>query len=196
MSTWWLEGTKGGHSGHPDGYGPEGIRPSSPDTGGSHGGVGIDWDGPGPAGEVYGSVYLPHQAGGGGSRDEDGSGTGTRGGGVAILEAGALVVDGHVLAHGGTSTFNSSRPPGAGGSIQVHAGVLRGGGRIGASGSSSGTNFTTGSKVRDERRRSDRYLGRCTGRIRSAGRAAVVRRQARQRSRLRRAGHHAGQDRE
>ncbi|MEM9596044.1 MAG: Ig-like domain-containing protein, partial [Acidobacteriota bacterium] len=140
-------GYRGGHSGHPDGYAPDGILPSSPDAGGSHGGVGIDWNGPGPAGEVYGSVYLPHHAGGGGGRDNDGSGDGTSGGGVAILDAGTLVVDGEILALGGASGFNSSRAPGAGGSVQIHTGTLRGTGRISVSGRSSNTNLTTGAMV-------------------------------------------------
>ncbi|NJL26811.1 MAG: hypothetical protein HC897_02490, partial [Thermoanaerobaculia bacterium] len=134
-------GWRGGHAGHPEGYTPAGVRPSSPDAGGSHGGLGTTWDGPGLAGETFGDVYLPSQAGGGGSQDEDGSGDGTRGGGVLILEVGTLALDGEIRARGETSEANSSRPAGAGGSVQIHAGTVHGTGLVDVSGSSTSTVF-------------------------------------------------------
>ena len=140
-------GYAGGRAGHVDGDAPEGLIPSSPDAGGSHGGIGIRWDGPGPAGEVFDSVYLPILPGGGGGRDEDGSGDGTRGGGVLILDVGTLELAGEIRARGATSDFNSSRAPGAGGTVRIHAGAMRGGGLIDASSSDTGTNFTSGRKV-------------------------------------------------
>src|SRR4029077_10909773 len=46
---------------------PSGVTGSKSDSGGSYGGVGQVWGNPGPAGEVFGSVYLPRLGGGGGS---------------------------------------------------------------------------------------------------------------------------------
>ena len=132
-------GFAGGTSSHPDGYAPSFVAGSATDAGGSHGGAGVVWDAPGPAGEVYGSVYAPRLGGGGGSRDETGF-DGTRGGGVVELEAGSLVLDGTVRALGAPSAFNSSRPAGAGGSVRIQASSMSGSGSIDASGASTSTN--------------------------------------------------------
>ena len=137
----------GGRAGHVNGDAPAWVTPSSPDAGGSHGGRGRRWDGPGPAGDVYDSVYVPSLNGAGGGRDEDGSGDGTRGGGVLILEVGTLELDGAIRARSATSGTNSSRPAGAGGSVQLFAGTVRGTGRIDLSGSGTNTNVTLGSFV-------------------------------------------------
>jgi hypothetical protein len=135
------QGYAGGSSSHPEGFAPPFVTASQTDAGGSHGGHGIVWDGPGPAGEVYDSVYLPVMSGGGGSLDDAGH-SGTRGGGVLELEVGELVLDGEIRSRGEASPFNSGRPAGAGGSVLIRASVVRGGGSIDASGADTGTNFT------------------------------------------------------
>ena len=61
------QGYGGGDESHPDGYAPSGVQASSPDAGGSHGGAGFLYDGTGPVGEIYDSVYAPALAGGGGA---------------------------------------------------------------------------------------------------------------------------------
>ena len=132
-------GYAGGDASHPGGYAPDFVAGAGTDAGGSHGGRGVVWDAPGPPGEVYGSVYVPLLAGGGGSRDERGQG-GTAGGGVIRLDLGELVLDGEVRANGAPSAFNSSRPAGAGGSVLIRASSIRGGGSIHASGASTATN--------------------------------------------------------
>ena len=136
-------GYLGGRAGHVDGEAPDGIAGSTSDAGGSHGGIGIPWNG-GIGGEVYGSVYLPGLPGGGGSRDEDNNGDGTRGGGVLRLTAGVLELEGEIRVGAQASSFNSSRPAGAGGSFLGSVGIVRGGGLIDVSGSNTGTNFTVG----------------------------------------------------
>ena len=107
------QGYAGGAPSTP-GAAPDGIDASTADAGGSHGGRGISADA-GTAGEVYDSLYLPQQAGGGGAGDEDCCGTGRPGGGAIDLVAGELVLDGEILARGVTG--GSDRPAGAGGSV-------------------------------------------------------------------------------
>lgn len=130
-------GFGGGNGSNTTGRAPAGITGSAPDAGGSHGGTGVRWNGNGPGGEVYDSVYLPDLAGGGGARDQDGSGDGRPGGGVARLVVGALTLDGEIRARGSSGATDDSRPAGAGGSVMIDAGTIRGSGSIDASGGST-----------------------------------------------------------
>ena len=132
------QGYRGGHNGHPDGYGPADVQVSSPDAGGSHGGVGDSFDGPGPAGEVYDSVYAPSISGGGGAlrNTTDTAYTSGAGGGVVEISASSMVLNGEILALGETLSNNVSA--GAGGSVLIDvSGDLSGTGRIDASGGDS-----------------------------------------------------------
>ncbi|MCP4658595.1 MAG: hypothetical protein GY856_24560, partial [bacterium] len=126
-------GYPGGTDTHPDGYGPDGLQPSAPVAGGSHGGAG-ELKGDGPVGEHYGSVYQPMLGGGGGAY-AGGTGNGA-GGGVLVIAAQQVVLDGALEARGLTGLAS-----GAGGSILIAANVLEGGGMIDASGGESGCLF-------------------------------------------------------
>jgi hypothetical protein len=119
------------------GTAPEGLVASTGDTGGSHGGVGAlggySLTGGGVTGEVYDSVYQPHMLGGGGATDyTSGTYRGGDGGGVIEIEAGAVVLEGELLARG-ESRYDQGGG-GAGGSVSVKAGSLTGTGAIDASG--------------------------------------------------------------
>ena len=124
-----------GSSGSANGGTAAGRSASTPDAGGSHGGVGTRWDS-GAAGEVYDSVYLPQLSGGGGARDQDGSDDGRAGGGVIDLDVGQLVLDGAILARGLGDASNQAG--GAGGSVLIVATSVTGSGQIDVSG--GGTN--------------------------------------------------------
>ena len=137
-------GYRGGHSGHPDGYAPAGVQASSPDAGGSHGGSGDLYDGAGPAGEVYDSVYAPMLAGGGGAlrNDTDTAYESGAGGGVVEITAGSMVLDGEILARG--ESLPSFESGGAGGSVLIDvSGSFSGNGRIDVSGGESGSSYTS-----------------------------------------------------
>ena len=125
-------------SGHPEGYGPEWVSPSSPDAGGSHGGSGLVWNGAGPAGDVYDSVYSPQLAGASGSCDSSDAGChgGMPGGGVIQVNAGELVLEGSILARGAGGS--GSVPAGAGGSISVTVDRVAGSGIIDVTGGVGG----------------------------------------------------------
>ncbi len=126
-------GFLGGRSGHTSGDAPDGVTGSTPDAGGSHGGFGRRWDA-GAAGETYDSVYLPHEAGGGGARDHDGSGDGRPGGGVIDLMAAEILVNGAVTTRGVDSN-DAGRAAGAGGAVLLRAsGLFKGIGSINVSG--------------------------------------------------------------
>jgi hypothetical protein len=123
-----------GASGSVNGGAPAGLSPSTQDAGGSHGGTGNAWDS-GSAGEVYDSVYVPQLGGGGGARDQDGVDQGLPGGGVLEITAGAVTVNGEVLARGLGDASN--RAGGAGGTILIETPLLLGAGRLDASGGST-----------------------------------------------------------
>ncbi|HEX6904370.1 MAG TPA: carboxypeptidase regulatory-like domain-containing protein [Thermoanaerobaculia bacterium] len=119
------KGYAGGSSGHPFGYAPDGVTPSKNRAAGSHGGRGRKLE---DAGEVYDSVYDPRLAGGGGSfvsSDETGAG-----GGVIRIEAGAVTLDGKILAQGQEVCGS----PGAGGTVSIVTNAMGGTGLIDASG--------------------------------------------------------------
>ncbi len=127
-------GYPGGQSQNAPGSAPAGVAASAIDAGGSHGGLGTTLDYPGPAGDVYDSVYQPQLGGGGGSVRFTGT-SGDSGGGVMSLNVGQLALDGEIRAKG-----EMKRNPGytdasgAGGTVLVTAGTLSGTGLIDASG--------------------------------------------------------------
>ncbi|HSL84805.1 MAG TPA: Ig-like domain-containing protein, partial [Thermoanaerobaculia bacterium] len=106
------------------GYGPNTTYPGhgTPGTasGGSH--IGEGGVASGTAGETFGSVYRPAEAGGGGQSSG-------RGGGVARITAGRLQVDGAIRANG-----QDSGRGGAGGSVWVTTSAVAGAGTIEARG--------------------------------------------------------------
>ena len=97
-------------------------------AGGSHGGYGgKSKDSGHSSGKLYGSLYEPMDLGGGGG----GNGVGGNGGGAIRLEAEELVLDGVLSADGLTGNESTG---GAGGSLWVKVGVLRGNGSLQANG--------------------------------------------------------------
>ena len=127
----------GSGSGNGPGEAPEWVTRAARDAGGSHGGTGLAVDYPGPAGEVYDSVYAPRLAGGGGAGDN--GQPGRAGGGVILITAGDLVLEGAIRAQGvngfGSSGGNGfSTSAGAGGTVRIDTGSLSGGGSIDVSG--------------------------------------------------------------
>ncbi|HEX7181896.1 MAG TPA: carboxypeptidase regulatory-like domain-containing protein, partial [Thermoanaerobaculia bacterium] len=135
-------GYLGGLAFSTDGGAPQGVSPAKPDAGGSHGGTGVTWNGAGPAGEVYDSVYAPQFAGGGGAHDGDNCCNGSAGGGLVDVKAGHMVVDGSILSNG-VSAPEGNRPGGAGGTVRVRAATVSGGGTIAASGGDGGDACST-----------------------------------------------------
>ena len=104
------------------------------DAGGSHGGRGQGWHS-GAGGETYDSVYLPDASGAGGSWGGDTSGDtipGRRGGGVLVIEAGSVQLDGSLKAISDIG-FKFADASGAGGTVRIHTGTLSGTGVIDAS---------------------------------------------------------------
>ncbi|HSL83334.1 MAG TPA: hypothetical protein VLF66_11205, partial [Thermoanaerobaculia bacterium] len=102
------------------------VSASGSDAGGSHGGLGRS----GQPGEVYDSVYQPSLPGGGGAGTSGGPG-----GGVVDLEVGELVIDGDIRARGvGNEAGTNEDSAGAGGTVRIRAGTLRGSGTIDVSG--------------------------------------------------------------
>ncbi|MCC7407375.1 MAG: LEPR-XLL domain-containing protein, partial [Phycisphaeraceae bacterium] len=97
-------------------------------AGGSYGGSGSSGDG--AINAVYGDYRDPDElgAGGGGLWGAGGSG-----GGLIQITADTAVVDGQILANGGSGGY-SSRTAGSGGGIRLDVGVLSGAGTISASG--------------------------------------------------------------
>ncbi len=133
-------GYPGGILGAPSGVVPPWVVASGVNAGGSHGGAGILWrhfwnNPPGPPGDVYDSVYWPTLAGGGGARRSLGAVVqdGRAGGGVLIVEAGVVVLDGALVARGETDDIGRAAA-GAGGSISVRTTTLQGVGSIDVSG--------------------------------------------------------------
>jgi hypothetical protein len=113
---------------------PSGVTGSKTDSGGSYGGVGQVWGNPGPAGEVFGSVYLPRLGGGGGS-ERYGGVPGGAGGGTVELTLGDLVLNGVIQAKGQRKqTTGNGDSSGAGGSVLITAATMSGTGTIDTSG--------------------------------------------------------------
>jgi hypothetical protein len=126
------------------GTAPAGIAASQPDAGGSYGGAGSAGNQSGAPGAVYGSVFTPLLGGGGGAVETWGTGRhGGAGGGVVDLEAAELVLDGEIRARGESRTTDAGAG-GAGGSVLVHTGLLRGAGMVDASGGDHRTSYQDG----------------------------------------------------
>jgi hypothetical protein len=103
-------------------------------NGGSHGGAGGLFSDAGTLAPVFDDPEHPSLPGGGGGRNRgDSIGNAGSGGGVIRISAGALQVDGAVLADGSGST-NIIGGSGAGGSIAIRAGTFSGAGVIAARG--------------------------------------------------------------
>jgi hypothetical protein len=115
---------------------PAGIA-GSVGAGGSYGGEGDT--AAGTAGPVYGSVYRPRQAGGGGNRAS--AANLGRGGGVIQVAAGSVALGGQILAKGDSHSADGYSA-GAGGTISIATAELSGAGLVDASG---GTQTATGS---------------------------------------------------
>ncbi|HSL82916.1 MAG TPA: Ig-like domain-containing protein, partial [Thermoanaerobaculia bacterium] len=112
--------------GYPGATAPSWVAAAGGDAGGSHGGSGRS----GVPGEAYGSVYEPSLAGAGGAATSGGPG-----GGVVLVEAGELFLDGTVLARGvGNVAGANEASAGAGGAVYLNAGSLSGSGTVDASG--------------------------------------------------------------
>ncbi|MBF0244913.1 MAG: hypothetical protein HQL31_06530, partial [Planctomycetes bacterium] len=97
--------------------------------GGSHGGVGGDYETDNNDGEVYGSITAPGNLGSG-SNNSWGSGS-AGGGAVRLIVDGVLELLGDILANGQTPGDTSS---GSGGSIFITASAISGNGSICANG--------------------------------------------------------------
>ncbi|MEM8963525.1 MAG: hypothetical protein AAGD38_18730, partial [Acidobacteriota bacterium] len=122
-------------SSYADGMAPNWVSASPYSAGGSHGGAGSSGhEHQNPAGATYDSVYRPSLAGASGSTRYSGNEAGN-GGGVIVIEAASVVLQGELWAHGGTRdrrTYGNHHlaSGGAGGSIRIVAGTLSGAGLI------------------------------------------------------------------
>lgn len=117
---------------------PPGVEPAHPDAGGSHGGLGsvsgaLAEGAELAAGEAYDSLFDPSLGGGAGARGLGGAGL--PGGGVVILDAGEMLLDGEILARGLSGA--AGRPAGAGGAVSIRTGELSGAGHVDVSGGSA-----------------------------------------------------------
>ena len=126
----YLGGIRGGNdcSGRTVGNIPGSVYRSA----GSYGGKGAVFDG-GPANVVYGSVSDPAALGSGGSCGPN-SRVGGDGGGWLALHAGQVIVDGAVSANGIPGSSDYAPGAGSGGTINITAASLTGGGSIRANG--------------------------------------------------------------
>jgi hypothetical protein len=98
-------------------------------SGGSYGGLGAFGTAVDVVNAVYGLYQDPNEPGSGGGTD---SGAGGNGGGLMRINAGALILDGQLLANGGGGSFWGGG--GSGGGIRIATGSLSGEGSISAHG--------------------------------------------------------------
>ncbi|MEO1085498.1 MAG: hypothetical protein AAFY88_14760, partial [Acidobacteriota bacterium] len=125
------DGENGHHPPHLTGeWGPPGR---AKDDGGSHAGLGAAEN---LVAEGYGSVYVPHMAGGGGSNSSTTfPQNGAHGGGIVWIEAtGTLRIDGLVDVSGADGLGELRSGAGAGGSVRLVAQRIEGTGAIDAGG--------------------------------------------------------------
>jgi hypothetical protein len=117
------------------GEAPEDLEPSAIHSGGSHGGLGgRGLLGGSDSGRSYDSLGRPALAGSGGSADVDG-GEGGHGGGVIVLRARRITIDGNVSALGEDAPVGSiGGGGGAGGSVSIEAETILGAGAVRAAG--------------------------------------------------------------
>ncbi|MEM9557619.1 MAG: carboxypeptidase regulatory-like domain-containing protein [Acidobacteriota bacterium] len=131
-------GYPGGNNGA-DGGAPAGVVGAHKEAGGSHGGVGHYGGFYGAPGDVFDSVYLPVEGGGGSSI----TGYGSPGGGTITLHAHDLVLDGLLTARGGPEGHG-----GGGGAALVEAtGQLSGTGSIDVRGGDATSHAGGGGRV-------------------------------------------------
>ncbi|MCG8460246.1 MAG: hypothetical protein MI919_28520, partial [Holophagales bacterium] len=126
------QGYAGGTNAEIPGQAPPGISRAQVHAGASHGGLGRRRSDSGALGEVYGSLFLPHEAGAGGARG-DTNHDGAWGGGLITLDAGSVQIDGELRANGGSLTW-STAGAGAGGAVVISTPSLSGSGAIHAQG--------------------------------------------------------------
>jgi len=112
-------------------------------NGGSYGGLG-GLSGSGSVNTSYGSLMLPGELGSGGSANGS-SYPGASGGGLVKLTAGALTLNGGILADGGIITNSNGGGAGSGGGVLVNVGTLSGTGTISACGGAFTYNTNYGS---------------------------------------------------
>jgi hypothetical protein len=105
-------------------------------SGGSYGGYGGYYSG--TVSTVYGDPLNPNESGSGGGGDS-GSPGGT-GGGLVRITAGAITLDGSIVADGQTAPSGYYGGGGSGGGIRIDAGALSGAGFIQARGGGSPNN--------------------------------------------------------
>ena len=105
-------------------------------SGGSYGGEGGDYMG--DAGEAYGVIHNPDEPGSGAGPDSRGG----AGGGLVLISAGELVLEGNISADG--QDGRDWGGGGAGGGICIRADVIRGSGSISANGGGVASNGRAG----------------------------------------------------
>ena len=109
-------------------------------SGGSYGGSGGYYSG--AVNAVYGNPLNPNQVGSGGGGDS--GSPGGNGGGLVRITAGAITLDGSIIADGQTAPSGYYGGGGSGGGIRIDAGAMSGGGFIYARGGGSPNNRGSG----------------------------------------------------
>lgn len=108
-------------------------------AGGSHGGKGGGPTYVAPYGLIYGSEAAPVQLGsGGGAGNGSTAMDGGAGGGVVIINAEELELNGVITADGNTGPTTTSGGGGSGGSVLLEVGTFSGAGSLTANGGTSG----------------------------------------------------------
>ncbi len=103
-------------------------------NGGSYGGLGAYGNAEQNVNNVYGSFRSPDELGSGGGSD---TGSAGHGGGLVLITADSIALDGEILANGGAgSTYGGG---GSGGGISIITDNLSGSGRVAADGGGSGS---------------------------------------------------------
>jgi hypothetical protein len=146
-----IDGTGAGYPGGTPGVAGSGPGGGSPPSGGcaagSSGGGGGNggnggsggYSGDAPGGIASGSLFNPSTHGSGGGGSGCAGVEGGAGGGVIVIEADTLLLDGSITADGddGEADVSSSAGGGAGGTIRIKVGALSGSGSLSASGGSA-----------------------------------------------------------
>ncbi len=143
-------GFEGGFNGNSNGSGPGGgIDPVNFNRGGGgagHGGIGGQSNVvQGAGGRPYGSALNPFTFGSGGGTGESGNHPGGNGGGIVIISASHIILNGTINADGGNgSDGTNSGGGGSGGSINIITDALEGSGNLSARGGYGGWDQSTG----------------------------------------------------
>jgi hypothetical protein len=133
-------GYLGGRNYHEQGRTLGNVPAGREGTGGSYGGLALGYEGR-PSNPIYGSLVNPLDLGSGGGAwaNEDGG----DGGGLVLIQANTLKVDGSIIANGGESV-GSAAGDGSGGTINIAVGSLSGTGIIQANGGGNGNGSGAG----------------------------------------------------